>query len=173
MPDARVTLLVGSLLAVAWLSVAGSQPQPRRDATHEIAFHTDDPEGQLIARKLLAKDFVDDKKYSPQVPVIWTAWVKLSESERPYLFVQFDCSGDGNCALLAYEPSKTRWRKVLDSIAQTCSVMGSSHLGRRDIRASMHGSAFDSMLKTYWWQANRSVRVSEKDISYCRQGSRC
>jgi hypothetical protein len=84
------------------------------------------------------------------------------------LFVLYGCSPTGNCGLYGFEPSNRGWRQVLDSIAQTCAVLPSSHGGRRDLSARMHGSATESTIKTYWWRKDRYVRVSVQEITFQR-----
>jgi hypothetical protein len=113
---------------------------------------------------MFAKGVPDDDVSPDHSPR--TAWVKLSASGSPALFVQYGCSPVGNCGLFAFERSKSGWRLILNSIAQNCSILPSSHSGRRDLSASMHGSATESTIKTYWWRKSRYVRVSERELIF-------
>ena len=144
-------------------------PAPKVDsASREIEFRYDDAEGQRIARKLLAKELAQEERDTSEAPALRTAWVKMSPAQRPALFVLYGCSPTGNCGLYGFEPSNRGWRQILDSIAQTCAVLPSSHGGRRDLSARMHGSATESTIKTYWWRKNRYVRVSVQEITFPR-----
>lgn len=84
------------------------------------------------------------------------------------LFVTYGCSPTGNCSLHGFERSRRGWRPILDSIAQRCAFLPSSHGGRRDLVARMHGSATESTIKTYRWRKNRYVRVSVRDVTFDR-----
>ena len=53
------------------------------------------------------------------------------------------------------------YRLVLDSLAQRCWILRSSHAGHRDLLAYTHGAAFEGTRKIYWWRGGRYVRVSE------------
>jgi hypothetical protein len=117
-----------------------------------------------MAIEALGKDFSEETDASAGENWLGTAWVNVSPGKTPDLFVMYGCSATGNCGLYAYERANGRWRLVLDSIAQSCSILPSSHEGRRDISAYMHGDAIEGALKTYWWQKNRYVRVSERDV---------
>jgi hypothetical protein len=103
---------------------------------------------------------------SPRAGQLLTAWVNVSHAKGPDLFVMYGCSPTGNCGLYGFERAKSGWRLVLDSLAQRCSILPSSHSGRRDISAYMHGSATDGTAKTYWWRKNRHVQVSEREIFF-------
>jgi hypothetical protein len=78
----------------------------------------------------------------------------------------YGCGPTGNCGLYGFEPVKNGWRLVLNSLAQRCSILSSTHGGRRDLSAYMHGSATEGTIKTYWWRENRYVRVSERDLTF-------
>jgi len=144
---------------------SGVPARGARSASHQIEFRYNDPEGQGIAHKLLAKQIADDGRDAPGVPALRSAWVKISAFEAPALFVLYGCSPVGNCGLYGFERSNRGWRQILDSIAETCAVLPSSHDGRRDLSASMHGSATESTIKTYWWRDNRCVRVSLREVT--------
>jgi len=90
----------------------------------------------------------------------------VSEFGPPVLLVQYGCAAVGNCGLYGYEQSARGGRLILNSEAQTCVVLSSSHEGRHDLLASMHGSATEAGLKTYWWRNNRYVRASVRDVTY-------
>jgi hypothetical protein len=145
------------LIAVAF----GSQPvltarAEAAGATHqEIQFSNDDQQAQLIARKLLGKENLEEGDH------LWTAWVNMSDGARPALFVMYGCSPTGNCELNGFERARTGYRLVLDSLAQRCWMLRSSHARHRDLSAYMHGDAFEGIRKIYWWRGGRYVRVSE------------
>lgn len=122
---------------------------------HEIQFRNEDHHAQQIARKLLGKDNFQEGD------LLQTAWTNMSDGARPALFVMYGCSPTGNCQLNGFERTSTGYRLVLDSIAQRCSVLRSSHAGHRDLSAYMHGDAFEGTRKIYWWRGGRYVRVSE------------
>ena len=92
--------------------------------------------------------------------------MNVSHGEAPELFVMYGCGPTGNCGLYGFEPVKNGWRLVLNSLAQRCSILSSTHGGRRDLSAYMHGSATEGTIKTYWWRENRYVRVSERDLTF-------
>ncbi len=174
MKHARVVATAFFLLLThgAWPSVAdgavgplrsGRPAQRAHSASHKVRFRNDDPQGQRIAKKLLAKQIAGAAEDTSGTPTLRTAWVKISPSETPVLFVLYDCSPVGNCGLYGFERSNRGWRPILDSIAQTCSVLPSSHDGRRDLFASMHGSATESNVKIYWWRNSRYVRASVRE----------
>ena len=117
-----------------------------------------------MAIEALGKDYSQEEDAPSGANWLGTAWVNVSAGGAPELFVMYGCSPTGNCGLYGYERTNGRWRLVLDSIAQSCAILPSSHDGRRDISAYMHGSADEGTLKTYWWRKNRYVRVSERDI---------
>ena len=122
---------------------------------HEVQFRNGDHEAQLIARKLLGKENLQ------QGDLLRTAWVNMSEGGGPALFVMFGCSPTGNCELNGFERARTGYRLVLDSLAQRCWILRSSHAGHRDLLAYTHGAAFEGTRKIYWWRGGRYVRVSE------------
>lgn len=177
MKHSGVVAIVVSLLLQpnSWPSAADAAVSPlrsgvpalgARSALQQVEFRYDDPPGQLIAKKLLARQIAESEKASSRPPIFRTAWVKTSGSRPPALFVLYGCSPVGNCDLYGFERSARDWRPILDSIAQTCSVMSSSHEGRRDLSARMHGSATESTVKTYWWRKNRYVRVSVREVTF-------
>ena len=158
--------LMGSLLLLAstWSSVGqATAARGAKSASHLVNFRDDDFQAQRIARKLLRKEIVQEDS---GLNSIRTAWVNVSHDKAPELFVMYGCSPTGNCGLYGFEPVKSGWRLVLNSLAQTCSILPSSHGGQRDISARMHGSATESTIKTYWWRKNRYVRVSERELIF-------
>jgi len=160
-------LLVGSLLLLASASPAEGKAAAARVAklaSHEVHFRDDDLRTKRMAIEALGKDYSQEKDAPSGANWLGTAWVNVSAGGAPELFVMYGCSPTGNCGLYGYERTNGRWRLVLDSIAQSCAILSSSHGGRRDISAYMHGSADEGTLKTYWWRKNRYVRVSERDI---------
>jgi hypothetical protein len=151
--------LVGSLLLVAsmWCSVGqAAAVRGAKSASHLVNFRNDDVRAQRIARKMLRKEISEEQHMPSGLNSLRTAWVKVSDDKAPELFVTYGCSATGNCDLYGFDPARSGWRLVLDSLAQTCSILPSSHGGRRDISASMHGSATESTIKTYWWRRNRT-----------------
>ncbi|MXO61300.1 hypothetical protein GRI89_17280 [Altererythrobacter salegens] len=156
--------LFGALLLLAFLCFSFGQASMARgagSAAQSIDFRQDDFQAQRIARKLLRREIA---KYPSGSNWMRTAWVSVSPGETPTLFVMYGCSPTGNCGLYGFKRQKNGWKLVLNSIAQTCSILPSSHAGRHDISARMHGSAFQSTIKTYWWRKDRYVRVSERDL---------
>lgn len=156
----------GALLLFASTSPSAGRPFPlpgAKSAARYVDFRLDDVRGQRIAKRLLAKDIADDLR---RVEPFRTAWVNVDDAKSPDLLVMYGCSPTGNCGLYGYERTKRAWRLVLNSIAQTCWILSSSHSGRRDISASMHGSATESTIKNYQWRENRYVRVSERNVTY-------
>jgi hypothetical protein len=166
--DVSKTLLGLLLLAASTSpSVGRTAAAPgAKSASQEVHFRDDDLRAQRMAREALGKDYSYEKDAPSGVNWLGTAWVSVSRSRAPELFVMYGCSPTGNCGLYGYERANGRWRLVLDSIAQKCSILPSSHAGRRDISAYMHGSATEGTLKTYWWRRNRYVRVSERDVIF-------
>lgn len=146
----------------------GSPAAKADPASREIEFRYDDAEAQRTARKLLAKKLAQDQSDASDAGALRTAWVRLSPTRDPALFVLYGCSPTGNCGLYGFEPSNRGWRQVLHSIAQTCAVLPSSHGGRRDLSARMHGSATESTIKAYWWSKDRYLRASAKEITFAR-----
>lgn len=130
-----------------------------------VDFRVDDAEAQRIARRLLAKQIAELVDL-PDSQRVSTAWVEVSDTQSRTLLVMHGCSATGNCNLYGFERTNGRWRRVLDSIAQSCSVLNSTHGGRRDILARMHGSATEATLKTYWWRGGRYVRVSQRYVVF-------
>jgi len=161
-------LLASLLLAVpTWPSVGHTAAaRGMKPAGHEVHFRDDDLRTRRMAIEALGKVFSEEKDASPGVNWLGTAWVNVSAGAPPDLFVMYGCSPTGNCGLYGYQRSNGRWRLVLDSIAQSCSILPSSHGGRRDISAYMHGSADEGTLKTYWWHRNRYMRVSERNLIF-------
>jgi hypothetical protein len=133
-----------------------------------VDFRTDDPQGERLARTILAKEIAYAEGGWPGSLQLRTAWVKLSASKSPTFLVMYGCSATGNCGLAGFEHGRRGWRQVLDSDARDCAILRSSHGGRRDLSASMHGSATESTVKTYWWRGNRYVRVSEREVVFDR-----
>jgi hypothetical protein len=161
--------LMGWLLFAACLSSSVGQAAATtrtKSADHEMEFRDDDFPAQRIARKLLVKEIAQQEDSSSGSIYLRTAWANVSRGEAPELFVMYGCSPTGNCGLYGFEPAKSGWRLVLNSLAQRCSILPSTHNGRRDISAYMHGSATEGTLKTYWWRRNRYVRVSERDLLF-------
>jgi hypothetical protein len=159
----RSLLLLASPISTVAQAVA---PIGMQSGSHQVHFRNDDLRAQRIARKLLGKEIAEEQDLPPGENTLWTAWVNLARGPSRQLFVMYGCSPTGNCGLYGYERSNSRWRLVLNSDAQICSILPSSHNGRRDISAYMHGSATDGTLKTYWWRRNRYVRVSERDVIF-------
>jgi len=154
-------LLASSFLPGSAIGAMGTPPK-----STEIKFRDDDPAAQAIANRVLAGNSSEEAK--DPTDRTFTAWAKISRSGAPTLFAMSGCSPVGNCGLYAFERSRGRWRLVLDSVAQQCSILWSSHQGRRDLSASMHGSATGSAIKTYWWKGTRYVRVSVRDVTVAR-----
>ena len=148
------------------LALAGSLPEQatasggKKAAAQPVDFRRDDQQAQSIAIKLLQRKLEHFEDMRSELDTMRTAWVTVSEGKPAILLVMFGCSPTGNCGLYGYERSNNGWRLVLDSLAQTCSILPSSHDGRQDISASMHDSATVSYIKMYWWQKSRYVRVS-------------
>lgn len=153
------------LLAFACSSLAVAAPGAK-SRSHQVHFRDNDFQAQRIAKKLLGEEIAQQDDMPSGSESLWTAWVNVSRSDAPELFVMTGCSPTGNCGLYGFEHAERGWRLVLDSDAQMCSILPSSHGGRRDISAYMHGSATDGTLKTYWWRRNRYVRVSERDVIF-------
>jgi hypothetical protein len=156
-------LLLASTLLSVGQATAAHEPN---SASHVVNFRDDDVQAQRIARMLLRKKIVREEETPPGSKSIRTAWVEVSDGEAPELFVMYGCAPTGNCGLYGFERAKGGWRLVLNSLAQTCSILPSSHGGRRDISARMHGSATESTIKTYWWRRNRYVRASVRDLTF-------
>lgn len=155
------------LLASALSSVGqAAAPVGSRLGSRQVHFSDDDLRAQHIARKLLGDEITAEKDLPPGENILRTAWVNLSHRKAPDLFVMFGCSPTGNCGLYGFERAKRGLRQILNSDAQMCSILTSSHGGRRDISAYMHGSATDGTIKTYWWRRNRYARVSERDVIF-------
>jgi hypothetical protein len=161
--------LLGSLLLLAsmWPSVGqAAAARGAKSASHPVDFRNDDFQAQRIARKLLRKEIAQEESVPSGLNSMRTAWVKLSHGKAPELFVMYGCGPTGNCGLYGFERQKGGWRLVLNSLAQMCSILPSSHGGRRDIAVRMHGSATEATIKTYWWRGNRYVRVSERELIF-------
>lgn len=155
------------LLASMWPSMEQAAEARRMKPTaHEVRFRDDDVRSLRVAKEALGKDYSQDNYASSGANWLGTAWVNVSPGRAPELFVMYGCSPTGNCGLYGYERKNGRWRLVLDSIAQSCSILPSSHDGRHDISAYMHGSADEGTIKTYWWRENRYVRVSERNLIF-------
>ena len=148
------------LIAVAFgvQSVQAASAEAAGANHHEVKFRNDDHQAQLIARKLLGKENLQEGD------LLQTAWVNMSDGARPALFVMYGCSPTGNCELNGFVRARTGYRLVLDSIAQRCWILRSSHAGHRDLSAYMHGDAFEGTRKIYWWRGGRYVRVSESVV---------
>jgi hypothetical protein len=131
-----------------------------------VHFRDDDVDAQRIARMALGNDFSEERDAPSGANSLSTAWVKLSPVKPPELLVMYGCSPTGNCGLYGFERAKSGWRQILNSLGQMCSILPSSHGGRQDISAYMHGSATDGILKTYRWRGNRYVRVSEREMVF-------
>lgn len=155
------------LLVTTWPSVGfAAAAAGARSVSHEVHFRDDDFRAQRLAKKLIAKEIAQEGDMSSELQPLRTAWVKVSPAEPAALFIKYDCAPVGNCDLYGYELSESGWRMVLNSFAQKCLILPSSHGGRRDIVASMHDSATETTIKTYWWRKNRYVRVSERNVIY-------
>lgn len=174
MRRAAFNAMMGSLSLVAstWPSVGQAAPdREAKSASHLVDFRGDDLEAQRIARKMLRKEIAETVPEEADMPSefrssLRTAWANVSHAEVPMLLVTYGCSPTGNCDLYGFERATSGWKLVLNSIAQTCSILSSSHGGRRDISAYVHGSATEGTIKTYWWRRNRYVRVSERNVVY-------
>ena len=175
MKRAAFNAIMGSLLLLAstWPSVgqAAAADRGAKSASHQVNFRSDDLGAQRIARKMLRKDIAETVAEEADMPSelrssLRTAWVNVSHAEAPILLVTYGCSPTGNCDLYGFERATTGWRLVLESTAQRCSILSSSHSGRRDISAYMHGSATEGTIRTYRWHRNRYVRVSERNVFY-------
>lgn len=155
------------LLTSIWPSMEETvEARGTKPRAHEVHFRDDDVWAQQLAKEALGKDYSRDSYASSEANWLGTAWVKVSPGRAPELFVMYGCSPTGNCGLYGYDRTNGRWRLVLDSIAQSCSILPSSHDGRHDISAFMHGSADEGTLKRYWWHKNRYVRVAERDLIF-------
>ncbi len=163
--------------ALLWLTLAlppaadAAERNPSRPAiaaapTQEIKFVRDDAEAHRIAERLLSKQIAELGSADGEPPILWTAWVQIAQAKSTALLVMYGCSPVGNCDLYGFERSNNGWRLILRSIAQRCSLLPSSHGGRRDLMASIHGSATESTIKTYWWRQNRYVRVAEREHTW-------
>jgi len=162
-------MLLGPVLILTTLWSSEGHAAAGRGATsgpNQVHFRDDDLRAQRIARRLLAKDIAQEEHRSPGPIWLRTAWVNVSPGQAPTLFVMYGCSPTGNCGLYGFEPTSSGWKLVLNSLAQRCSILSSSHGGRRDISAYMHGSATEGTIKTYLWRRNRYVRVSVRDIVF-------
>jgi hypothetical protein len=140
-------------------AASGAKPTPR-----QVAFRDDDVHAPRIARQMLREEFGQQEDTGSGPDLLRTAWVNVSVRQPQILFVTYGCSPTGNCGLYGFEPTKSGWRLVLNSVAQTCSILPSVHAGRHDISAYMHGSATEGTVKTYWWRKNRYVRVSQHEL---------
>ena len=159
-PLMGLLLLPTSPSSVGLAVAAGGAKSPSR----EVQFRDDDVRAQRIAKTLLAKE-VAAQEGAPIASQSWrTAWVRLSKGDEPTLFVMYGCSPTGNCGLYSFERSKSSWRQILNSDAQRVSLLASSHHGRRDISAYMHGSATSGTAHIYWWRGSRYVQVSERKV---------
>lgn len=165
------------LLCSTWSSLADAATTPRPSSlpatgspstSHKVEFRDDDPQALRLARMLLAEKIRQNQRGAAEGPRLRTAWVRISDARTPALFVLHGCSPTGNCGLYGFERSDGGWRLILNSLAQTCSVLASSHEKRRDLEATMHGSATQSRIKTYRWQKSRYVRVSVRDVTFDR-----
>jgi len=169
MKRATFNVPVGVLLLLASTSPSVGRPfrlPGAKSAAHYIDFSFHDARAQRIAKKLLAKEIAEEAGFPPYSQSLSTAWVNASEAQSPLLLVMYGCSATGNCGLYGFERTKRGWRLVLNSLAQVCWTLSSSHGGWRDISASMHGSATEATIKNYWWRGNRYVRVSERNVTY-------
>ena len=169
MKRATFNAIMGSLLLLAstWLSVGqAAEARVGKSASYQVNFRNDDIRAQRVARKLLAKEIAQEEDDPSGADGLRTAWVNVSHAKALDLFVMYGCSPTGNCGLYGFERAKSGWRLVLDSLAQRCSILPSSHGGRSDISAYMHGSATEGTAKTYLWRKNRYVRVSERNVIY-------
>jgi len=154
-------------LAISWSSVGHAAAALRpKSASQEVHFSDHDLTGQWIAKKLLGNGVAEDDDAAAGGSTLWTAWVRVSDRKAPDLFVMYGCSPTGNCGLYGFEHARSGWRQVLNSLAQKCSIFATSHGGRRDIAAYMHGSATEGILKVYWWRGSRYVRVSERGVAF-------
>jgi hypothetical protein len=160
---------VGSLfvLSAAWSSVSNAAAaRGAKSASHLIDFRDDDLAAQRIAKRLLRNEIAQQGETPSRANGMRTAWVGVAHGSAPQLFVMYGCSPTGTCGLYGFERARGSWRLVLNSLAQSCSILHSSHEERRDISARMHGSATEASIKTYWWRTNRYVRVSVRDVIY-------
>jgi len=168
MKRAAFNAILGSLLLLAcsWPSVGkAAKDRGGKSASYQVDFRDDDIRTQRLARKLLAE--IGQGEDNPSgANWLRTAWVSVSYAKAPDLFVMYGCSPTGNCGLYGFERARSGWRLVLDSLAQRCSILPSSHGARRDISAYMHGGATQGTIKTYQWRKNRYVRVSERVVIY-------
>ena len=172
MKRAAFNAIMGSLLllASAWPSVGqAAADRGAKSASHLVDFRGDDLGAQRIARRMLRKEIAQTVAEEADMPSelrssLRTAWANVSHAEAPMLLVTYGCSPTGNCDLYGFERATSGWKLVLSSIAQMCSILSSSHGGRRDISAYMHGSATEGIIRTYWWHRNRYVRVSERNV---------
>lgn len=161
---AIVRMLVRAVLPLALASTFIAQPVTAEPGAnhHDIHFRSDDRQAQQLARTLVGTENLRDEDLAPGAFLLWTAWVKIADRGRPALFVMYGCSPTGNCQLNGFQRTAIGYHRILDSLAQRCSVLSSSHFGRRDLSAYMHGDAFGGIRKTYWWRGGRYVRVSAR-----------
>ena len=167
MQRAGLNAIMGSLLLLVctWSSIGSARAgRGAKSVSAEVHFRDGDLRAQRIAKRLLAKEIAEEKDMPSELQTLWTAWVNVSHGGAPELFVMYGCSPTGNCDLYGFEPTQSGYRLILESLAQRCAILASSHGGRRDVSAYMHGSATDGTVKTYWWRKNRYVRVSERDL---------
>ena len=168
MKRAGYDAIAGALLLLAPTPPSAGQPFPLPGAksARYVDFSVDDFRAQRIARKSLAKEIAEEGGKPSDFQSFRTAWARVSDGASPYLFVRYGCSASGNCGLYGFERTGKGWRRVLNGSAQMCWILSSSHGGRRDISVSLHGSATESTIETYWWRMNRYVRVSERKVIY-------
>lgn len=161
---ASVTVSISKSLLGVLLAMVCASPSAGKDAAHvhEVKFRNDDGQAQRIARKLLGKDSLQEEDLPSSENALRTAWIKVSGAGRPALFVMYGCSPTGNCGLYGFEHARNGYRLVLDSLAQRCWILRSSHARHRDLSAYMHGDAFEGTRKLYQWRGNRYVRVFER-----------
>jgi hypothetical protein len=169
MKRAGFNAIAGALLLFAPTSSSVGQPfalPGAKSAARYVDFSFHDARTQHVAKKLLAREMAEEADWPPFAKSLSTAWVNVSDARPPLLLVMYGCSATGNCDLYGFERTGNGWRMVLNSLAQMCWTLSSSHGGRRDISASMHGSATEATIKNYQWRRNRYVRVSERNVIY-------
>ncbi|MGH9506466.1 MAG: hypothetical protein ACRD13_06035 [Terriglobales bacterium] len=82
-----------------------------------------------------------------------------------------DCSGDGNCPMLIFRRTGSRWTLLLDGGYGTgFYIQPTSSHGLRDVVASSHDSAFESVDVLYRFNGSRYARAACWDAHYAPTG---
>jgi hypothetical protein len=124
----------------------------------ELVFQSGDARAAEIANKVLAHEIAK----VVTAPSILTAWVKLSDTEDPYLVVKLQDSyhcGNVNCEVWGFGKAKTGWQKVFSGSGEQWNVLASSQDGHHDLSKTMHGGASVQETSIYRWIGGRYRRV--------------